>query len=108
MIKKFIYFFFGNLINFNLYLIKKKYKSKLIYNENTSLGESFIFNILHYDKIINKKKKLIIFSSFEKKIAKFFFNKEHIYTPLVILPKFIPVYQLSNELKKKNFLKLKI
>ena len=107
MIKKFIYFFFGNLINFNLYLIKKKYKSKLIYNENTSFGESFIFNILHYDKIINKKKKLIIFSSFEKKIAKFFFNEEHIYTPLVILPKFIPVYQLSNELKKKKFFKIK-
>ena len=102
--KKFIYFVFANLINFNLYLIKKKYKSKLIYNDNASFGESLIFNILNYDTIINKKKKLVIFSSFEKKIAEFFFNKEHIYVPLVILPKFIPVYQLSNELiKKKNF-----
>lgn len=105
MIKKLIYNFFGNLINLNLYLIKKKYKSKLIYNENASFGESLIFNILHYDLIINKKKKLIIFSSFEKKIADFFFNKEHICKPLIILPNFIPVYQLFQVLKKKKIFK---
>lgn len=102
MLKKLIYLIFANLINLNLFLIKKKYKSKLIYNYNASFGDSLIFNIINYEKIINKKKKLIIFSSFEKKIAELFFNKEHIYTPLVHLPNFIPVYQLSNELKKKK------
>ena len=107
MIRKFIYFIFTNLINLNLYFIKKKYKSKLIYNQNASFGESLIFNILNYDIIISKKKKLIIFSSFEKRIAEFFFKKEHMCIPLVILPKFIPVYQLSNELKKKENFKIK-
>ena len=107
MLKKLIYLIFANLINLNLFLIKKKYKSKLIYNYNASFGDSLIFNIINYEKIINKKKKLIIFSSFEKKIAELFFNKEHIYTPLVHLPNFIPVYQLSNELKKKKNFKIK-
>ena len=79
MIKKFIYFFFANIINFNLYLIKKKYKSKLIFNDNASFGDSLTFNILHYDKIINKKKKIIIFSSFEKKKLLNFFLTKSIY-----------------------------
>ena len=61
MIRKFIYFIFTNLINLNLYFIKKKYKSKLIYNQNASFGESLIFNILNYDIIISKKKKTYYF-----------------------------------------------
>ena len=100
MIKKFIYFFFGSLINLNLYIIKKKYSSKLIYNENLSFGESFIFNILNYKSIIDKKKKLIIFSNFEKKIASLFFSRENIHKTFIIFPKFFPIYQLNNFLKK--------
>lgn len=100
MIKKFIYFFFASLINLNLYIIKKKYRSKFIYNENLSFGESFIFNILNYKSIINKKKKLIIFSNFEKKIANLFFSRDNIYKTFIIFPKFFPIYQLNNFLKK--------
>ena len=61
MLKKLIYLIFANLINLNLFLIKKKYKSKLIYNYNASFGDSLIFNIINYEKIINKKKKTYYF-----------------------------------------------
>jgi hypothetical protein len=101
MIKALIYNIFGTFINLSLCLIKEKNKSKLIYNTNISFGESFIFNLLNYDLIINNKKKLLIFSNFEKKIAQFFFNKDHIYKPIIILPKFLPIYPYNKVLKKK-------
>ena len=82
MIKKSIYNFFGNLINLNLYLIKQKYKSKLIYNKNASFGESIIFNILHYDLIINKKKNLLFLVVLKKKLQNFFLIK-NIYVNLL-------------------------
>jgi len=99
MIKALIYNIFRIFIILSLCLIKKK--SKLIYNKNISFGESFIFNLLNYDLIINNKKKLLIFSSFEKKIAQFFFDKDHIYKPFIIIPKFLPIYPFNKFLKKK-------
>ena len=51
--------------------------------------------------IMASKKKLIIFSSFEKRLLNFFLKMSTcIYS--VILPKFIPVHRF-NELKKENF-----
>jgi hypothetical protein len=99
MIKALIYNIFKIFIILSLCLIKKK--SKLIYNKNISFGESFIFNLLNYDLIINNKKKLLIFSSFEKKIAQFFFDKDRIYKPFIIIPKFLPIYPFNKVLKKK-------
>ena len=44
--------------------------------------------------------KYIIFSNFEKKIASLFFSRENIHKTFIIFPKFFPIYQLNNFLKK--------
>ena len=107
MIKKIIYYLFANLINLNLYLIKKKYKSKLIHPYNFSFGDTFVFYITHYNLINSQKKKIIIFSNLDKKIVEFFFYKDQIYKLFIFLPKFISVYPLNDFLKKKKYFKIK-
>ena len=107
MIKKIIYYLFPNLINLNLYLIKKKYKSKLIHPYNFSFGDTFVFYITHYNLINSQKKKVIIFGNLDKKIAEFFFYKDQIYKLFFFVPKFISAYPLNYFLKKKKYFKIK-
>ena len=93
MFKSFLYSVFGYIFNINLSLIKKKNNSKLIYSNQISFGDFFTFNVLNYDLIMSKKKKLIIFTKFEKKIANFFFPEDKIHRSFMLLPNFFPVYK---------------
>jgi|688.fasta_scaffold293966_2 hypothetical protein len=100
MFKSFLYSVFGYVFNINLSLIKKKNNSKLIYSNQISFGDFFTFNVLNYDLIMSKKKKLIIFTKFEKKIANLFFPEDKIHRSFMLLPNFFPVYRLNGYLRK--------
>ena len=107
MIKKIIYYLLAYLIHLNLYLIKKKNKSKLIHPYHFSFGDTFVFYITHYNLINSQKKKVVVFSNLDKKIAELFFYKDQIYKLFIFLPKFISIYPLNYFLKKKKYFKIK-
>jgi len=101
-LKEFIYKFFSNLINFNLYL-KKNSNTEYIYSNKISFGDIFTFCIENYFKITNKKNKIIIFSKLEKKITELFFKKKIIEKLFILIPSFIPTYRISFLLKSKKY-----
>ena len=104
LLKEITYFFFSNLININLYLLKIFNKKKYIYSKKISFGDTFIFYINNYFKINKYKIKILIFSKLEHEISKLFFPKNSIIKTLILIPKFIPVYKINVLLlKKKNF-----
>ena len=101
-IKEFIYQFLTNLININIFFLKKFSKNKYIYSKKISFGDTFTFFIENFYKI--KNKKIIIFSKLEEKISKLFFSEEKIRKILFLIPSFIPTYRISFLLQnKKNF-----
>jgi hypothetical protein len=102
ILKEFIYKFFSNLINFNLY-IKKYSNTKYIYSNKISFGDIFTFCIENYFKIKNIKYKIIIFSKLEKKITNFFFHSKTIEELFILIPNFIPTYRISFLLKSKKY-----
>jgi len=107
ILKKIIYIFFANLININIYLIKKFNKNNFTYihSNKISFGDTFIFYIENYEKIIKNNLKIIVFSKLEKRIADFFFSKKNIKNLLFLIPYFVPVYTINSLLrKKKNFI----
>ena len=103
ILKKIIYVIFANLININLYFIKKFSKKKIIYSSKISFGDTFLFYIHNYFKISKNKINILIFSKLEKKIAEFFFNKKNIINTFLLIPNFVPVYGINFILKKKKY-----
>ena len=101
--KEYIYIFFANTINFNLYLIKKFNKQKYIYSNEISFGGTFSYYIENYSKIIQNNLKILVFSQLEKKIAEFFFSNNFIANLFILVPHYIPVYKINFLLKKKNY-----
>lgn len=102
IIKEFIYQFLTNLININIFFLKKFSKNKYIYSKRISFGDTFTFFIENFYKI--KNKKIIIFSKLEEKISKLIFSEEKIKKILFLIPSFIPTYRISYLLQnKKNF-----
>jgi hypothetical protein len=102
IIKEFIYQFLTNLININIFFLKKFSKNKYIYSKKISFGDTFTFFIENFYKI--KNKKIIIFSKLEEKISKLIFPEEKIKKILFLIPSFIPTYRISYLLQnKKNF-----
>jgi hypothetical protein len=103
LLKKIVYIFFANIININLFFLKKVKKDKFIYFKIISFGDTFTYYIDNYFKIKNKKIKIIIFSQLEKKIADFFFPKNKIKKLLFLVPNFVPIYFINNLLNKKKY-----
>ena len=105
MIKKFIYNFLNFLIKLNLFLSKGKinnnYKAPV-----HSFGDIFSCFVQNYKKIIISKRKLLVISNFEKKIANLFFPNNKINNIFFSIPLFIPIYSIN--LNFKNLIKLKI
>jgi hypothetical protein len=102
-IKEFIYIFYTNIININLYLIKKITKKKYIYSDEISFGATFAYYIENFSKIIQNNIKILVFSQLEMKIAEFFFKKKFIANLFILIPHFIPVYRINVLLKKKKY-----
>jgi hypothetical protein len=104
ILKKITYVFFSNLINFNLFFLKKFSNKNYIYSDTISFGETFVFYIHNYHKINNdNNKKVLVFSKFEENIAKLFFTKKKIKRIFFLLPFFIPVYGVSVLMQKKKY-----
>jgi len=103
ILKKIIYIFFANLINTNLFFLKKFKVENVIYFRMISFGDTFTYYINNYFKIKNKNKKILIFSQFEKKIADFFFPETAIKKILFLVPYIIPIYTISKLLDKKKY-----
>lgn len=102
IIKECIYQFLANLININIFFLKKFSKNKYIYSKKISFGDTFTFFIENFYK--TKNKKIIIFSKLEEKISKLIFSKGKIKKILFLIPSFIPTYRISFLLQnKKNF-----
>jgi hypothetical protein len=102
MLKEFIYLFFCNVININLYLIKKFNKRRYVYSNKISFGDTFIFYIDNYFKVIKDKIKIIIFSKLEEDISRIFFTKKNIINIFFPIPRYVPVYRINVLLKKKK------
>ena len=103
MIKILIYKFLNYLIKINLYLIK--HKSNKFYTTPTySFGDIFTSFVQNYKKVINKRRKVLVLSNFEEKIANLFFPKNKIYKIFFHIPFFIPIYRII--LIVNNFKKL--
>ena len=103
ILKKIIYIFFANFININLFFLSKFKIDSAIYFRMISFGDTFTYYINNYFKIKNRKKKILIFSQFEKKIADFFFPETTIKKILFLVPYFIPMYTISKLLDKKKY-----
>jgi hypothetical protein len=103
LLKKIIYIFFANIINVNLFFLKKVKGDNFVYFKMISFGDTFTYYINNYFKIENKKIEILIFSQFEKKIANFFFPKNKIKKLLFLVPNFVPIYAINNLLNKKKF-----
>jgi hypothetical protein len=101
IIKEFIYLFLVNLININLFLLKKFSKNEYIYSKKISFGDTFTFFIENFFKI--KNKKIIIFSKLEEKISKIFFSEKKIRRSIFLIPNFVPTYRISYLLKNKKY-----
>lgn len=105
LFKKFIYFFFTNIININLFFLKNYKKDNFVYFKIISFGDTFTYYINNYSKIKNQRVKILVFSQLDRKIADFFFTKNKIKKLLFLVPNFIPIYTINNLLnKKKNFI----
>lgn len=103
VIKILIYIFLNYLIKINLYLIK--YKLNKFYTAPMySFGDIFTSFVQNYKKVINKRRKVLVLSNFEEKIANLFFPKNKIYKTFFHIPLFIPIYGIN--LKVKNLKKL--
>jgi hypothetical protein len=102
-IKEYIYIFYANIININLYLIKKFNKQKYIYSNEISFGGTFAYYIENYSKIIQNNLKILVFSRLEKKIGEFFFSNNFIANLFILVPHFIPIYKINFLLKKKKY-----
>jgi hypothetical protein len=105
ILKKIIYVFFANFININLFFLKDLKRNNFVYFKIISFGDTFTYYINNYFKINKNKKKILIFSQFEKKIAEFFFSKNKIKKIFFLIPYFIPIYSISHLLNKKNYFK---
>jgi hypothetical protein len=102
LLKKIIYIFFANIININLFFLKKVKGDDFVYFKIISFGDTFTYYINNYFKIKNKKIKILIFSQFEKKLSDFFFPNNKIKELLFLVPNFIPIYAINKFLNKKN------
>ena len=98
--KEFIYQCVANLININIFFLRKFSKNKYIYTKKISFGDAFTFFIKNFYKI--KNKKIIIFSKLEEKISKLFYSEKNIKKIFFLIPSFIPTYRISYLLKKKK------
>jgi hypothetical protein len=103
LFKKFIYIFFANIININLFFLKNIKRDNFVYFRIISFGDTFTYYINNYSKIKNKKIKILVFSQLEKKIADFFFTKNKIKKLLFLVPNFIPMYTINDLLNKKKY-----
>jgi len=96
-VKKIIINIYSKLILWNLLIIEKNKNQNLLYSK-LGFGDSFAFYIFLYNKIINKKTKIITFSYLDYNNAKFIFGEKKIIKPLFFVPKFFPIYGIISAL----------
>lgn len=95
LIKKIIYYLLFYLIRLNLFLIKKKLKSNYAVCSYPSFGDSFVFFIQNYEKILKNNYTILVYSAFIKKLAELFFEKHKIYKTFFSIPLCIPTYYIG-------------
>jgi hypothetical protein len=100
IIKKIIYNLFALLIRLNLFIIDKKNKSNYVVCPYPSFGDSFVFCIQNYNRILNNGFRIVVYSKFVKKISEFFFEKHKIYNIFFSIPLCIPTYYVGFILKR--------
>jgi len=98
-----IYAFFNYLIKINLSLIKNKVVSNFAFSKY-AFGDIFAALIQNYNKIQNSKLKILVYSDFEEKLARLFFQKDKIKKTFFYLPEWVPIYSLKQNLKNLQIL----
>jgi hypothetical protein len=100
LIIKSIYHLLFYLIRLNIFLIKKKIKSNYAVCNYPSFGDSFVFCIQNYKKILKNNYKILVYSFFIKKLAELFFEKHKIYKTFFSIPLCVPTYYIGSILSK--------
>ena len=105
IISYFIVLLYANLINFWLLIVKKFTNYEFIYPKYISFGDTFIFYLYKYSKIVkDKNKKIIIFGTTDGKVAKLLFKKNKYIFNFFYIPSFFPEHAIQMKLRKlSNF-----